>query len=60
MKRKHGDRESCGLCGQDIEWHGRASGWRDRGGNRDCVPHIVAGEVIRPKAGQRHKPRSPK
>ena len=48
-RRQYGDREACTRCGQDIEWTGRARGWRDRGGNRQCCAYIVRGEVITPK-----------
>lgn len=46
-----GTRAACKYCGQDIEWHGKESGWIDRGGNRACVPYIDKrrGEVINPK-----------
>jgi hypothetical protein len=55
-KRKYGDREACGCCGQDIEWHGRAHGWIDRGGNRSCVARVERGEVIQPPKGAKHRP----
>jgi hypothetical protein len=35
-RRQYGDRRACDRCGSDIEWHGRAHGWRDRGGARLC------------------------
>ena len=49
MKRKYGDQRACKFCGHDIEWHGRAHGWIDRGAGRGCLPFIERGEVIRPK-----------
>jgi len=55
-KRKHGDHEVCGCCGQDIEWHGRAHGWIDRGGNRPCVSYFVKGELYDPPKGAKHRP----
>lgn len=55
-RRGHGDRESCRTCGQDIEWHGRSAGWRDRGGNRECVPYQHNGEIVQPKPGTKHGP----
>lgn len=56
-KRKFGDREACRLCGVDIEWHGKAHGWIDRGGNRSCVPYEGKdGEIIRPPETVKHKP----
>lgn len=57
MRRKYGDREACARCGQDIEWTGKAGGWRDRGGNRACVPyHDRSGEVVTPPPEAKHKP----
>lgn len=38
MRRKFGDREACTRCGHDVEWHGRVSGWRDRGNGTECLP----------------------
>lgn len=55
-RRRYGDREACGLCGQDIEWHGKAVGWIDRGGNRACVPYEACGEIVRPPEGAKHRP----
>lgn len=49
MKRKYGDMSACMRCTQDVQWLGRASGWRDRGNNRTCCAYILKGEVIRPK-----------
>lgn len=49
MRRKFGDRAACQRCGHDIEWHGRAAGWIDRGAGRSCLPFLRRGEVIRPK-----------
>ncbi len=49
MTRKIGNQAACSRCGQDIEWHGRAYGWRDRGNNRECPPYFRSGELINPK-----------
>jgi hypothetical protein len=35
-RRQIGDRRACGTCKTDIEWHGKAAGWIDRGGNKFC------------------------
>jgi hypothetical protein len=53
---KYGECAACRVCGQDVQWLGRANGWRDRGGNRECVAWIEKGEVIRPRKGTKHKP----
>lgn len=53
---KYGKIAACKTCVQDIQWFGRAGGWRDRGGNRECVPYIEKGEVIQPPKGTKHKP----
>lgn len=55
-RRKYGDRETCHRCQQEIEWSGRAHGWTDRGGNRECVPWITRGEVVHPPKGAKHSP----
>lgn len=55
-KRQHGECASCKICGQDIQWLGRAHGWRDRGGNRECVAFEQKGEIVRPPKGTKHKP----
>ena len=54
---KYGKRAICKFCGQEIEYHG-INGWLDRGGNRACASYVdkKAGEVIRPKKNQKHKP----
>jgi len=54
MKRQYGDMQICTRCGQDVQWLGRANGWRDRGNNRQCVPYKSAGEFVTPKAGEKH------
>lgn len=54
MKRSYGDMACCARCGQDIQWMGRAHGWRDRGNNRGCVPYIVKGEIVQPKKNLKH------
>lgn len=43
MKRRVGDRRACARCGADIEWHGRAAGWVDRGGNTRCADSGMVG-----------------
>lgn len=48
-RRKYGDQRACSRCQQDIEWHGREHGWIDRGSGQECLPYIVAGEVMSPK-----------
>ena len=53
MRYKLFCREACRTCGQDIENRG-ARQWTDRGGNRQCVPFIKAGEVVKPKT--KHRP----
>lgn len=58
MRRKIGNRECCQRCGQDIEWHGRAHGWLDRGAGEECLPFIHKGEVVRPRG--KHTIRKPK
>lgn len=35
-RRKYGDQRACGTCGADIEWHGRKTGWIDRGSGTWC------------------------
>lgn len=55
-RRKIGERAYCARCGQDVEWN---DGWRDRGGNRSCVPFIRNGEVIRPTGKHTVKESSP-
>lgn len=49
-----GERAACHLCGQDIEWTG--DDWRDRGGNRQCVPYTERGEIVQPPEGALHAP----
>jgi hypothetical protein len=36
MKRRYGDQSACGTCEADIEWHGKAAGWMDRGSGTRC------------------------
>ena len=57
---KYGTAAACTRCGQDIQWMGRAHGWRDRGGNQQCVPFVRCGEVMRPRAGLKHTVRQVK
>jgi len=49
MRRKIGDQTACKYCGHDIEWHGRAVGWIDRGSGRGCLPFEKRGEIMKPK-----------
>jgi len=35
-RRKFGEHRSCKKCEADIEFHGRETGWLDRGGNTSC------------------------
>lgn len=61
--RQYGDREACGRCGFDIEWHGRAHGWRDRGGWDQCAESGAAqwdedGVPIPFPPGRKHNPRA--
>jgi hypothetical protein len=54
-RRKFGDQTGCAICGQDIEWHGKATGWIDRGSGRDCLPYTNRdGEIVKPTT--KHKP----
>lgn len=53
MKRSYGEQATCVKCQQDIEWTGKRDGWRDRGGNRQCVPFTKKGEIIKPKGNHR-------
>ena len=56
MKSKYGLVALCRYCGQDIEFTGRHTGWRDRGGNRACCPYIdkKAATIVKPKT--KHTP----
>lgn len=57
-RTRYGDQRGCLRCGQDIEWHGRAHGWIDRGANRQCPPYKnLAGDVVTPRKGLKHRPR---
>lgn len=47
---------ACGICGQDIGGDLGGDEWRDRGGNTECVPFIVAGVPHRPEPGSKHRP----
>lgn len=59
MKITYGTIAVCGRCGQDIQWLGRADGWRDRGNNRSCVAYRnAAGELVKPKASAKHNPKA--
>lgn len=57
QRTTYGDRATCKLCGQDIEFHGGKVGWIDRGAGRACalLPDDVAG-WIKPKRKTLHKP----
>lgn len=48
---KIGDRGYCRYCGQSIEFWGKEhGGWRDHGGNRECVTYQdEKGNYIKPK-----------
>ena len=35
-KPKFGDQTACRFCRLDIEYHGKKTGWIDRGGNKRC------------------------
>jgi len=35
-RRRFGDQRSCGTCQSDIEFHGKAAGWLDRGSSTFC------------------------
>ena len=48
-RRRYGEQTACTRCEHDIEWHGRAHGWLDRGAGTTCLPFIKRGEIIRPK-----------
>ena len=50
LSKNYGMRSICKYCDQDIEFLGRADGWRDRGGNRACAPFIdpKKGEIVHP------------
>lgn len=37
-KRYFGQQTVCTKCGHDIEWHGTAIGWLDRGAGLQCLP----------------------
>lgn len=56
MGKQYGERAACARCGQDIEWLGKRLGWRDRGGNRQCVPWIAPDtrEIVKPRKSARH------
>ena len=56
MASKYGTHATCRYCRQDIEFTGKSTGWRDRGGNRQCVPFIdrKTREVVKPKT--KHAP----
>ena len=56
MSNNYGERCACKYCAQDIEFLGREDGWRDRGGNRACVPYVdkKKGEIVQPKT--KHAP----
>lgn len=60
-RNRYGDRRACKTCGQDIEFHGKAHGWLDRGSGRTCslIPDpdpYNRGEFIKPKRKTLHKP----
>lgn len=49
-RKKFGMRAFCKHCGQEVEFLGIVNGWRDRGGNRQCVPFVdqKTREIVRP------------
>lgn len=51
---KYGRQDACSRCSHDIEWHGRAVGWIDRGGGRECLPFEHRGHLITPRKGLKH------
>jgi hypothetical protein len=59
IRAKYGDRDACKVCGQDIEFHGKARGWIDRGSDRLCqlVPDADnLGAWVKPPRKTLHKP----
>lgn len=58
MRKQYGQTDTCGLCGQDIQWLGRSHGWRDRGNNRQCVAYHNKGEIVTPPKTAKHKPKA--
>jgi hypothetical protein len=51
---KFGRQDACSRCGHDIEWHGRAEGWIDRGNGNECLPFHRNGHLITPREGLKH------
>lgn len=51
---KYGSHSGCTRCGQDIEWWGKAKGWVDRGGNRECPPYLDINRVLVVPKGLKH------
>ena len=43
--RNYGEQTACTRCGHDIEWHGRAHGWLDRGAGRECLQQTGAAVI---------------
>lgn len=57
MKRRRiGEQTACANCGQDIEWHGKTHGWRDRGNGTEYLPYVERGEIVHPIQGE-HSPK---
>jgi len=54
-RRRYGDQRACCICGHDVEWHGRAVGWIDRGAGRECLPYTERGQIKYPPAGSTHR-----
>lgn len=52
----YGMRAACKHCEHDIEFHGRAAGWIDRGAGRQCLPYFdrKRNEIVTPK--RKHAP----
>lgn len=54
-RARYGDQRACVKCGTDIEFHGRGTGWIDRGSGTRCLPYRDRqGEVVTPKG--KHRP----
>jgi hypothetical protein len=47
-----GDQRACGTCEADIEWHGRGTGWIDRGSITYCD---TSGQGWRDENGVTHR-----
>lgn len=56
----YGRQDACSRCGQDIEWQGRARGWRDRGNGQECLPYTAAGAIQHPKGKHTRRANRPR